>query len=232
MSKKLFRIILPLTIMLFLIGTNTSCIYFSPIVGKWHDNSTGYIMEFTRDGKIIINADNYVITGTYQLVSGDVVNLSLEGDAGNLMGMTGSNSFQFKISGNAMTITGGGSSGVLYRVVNQTTPTTTTKALSQITGQSTIKLTYPIGGETWHVGQTVTIKWTSSNLPSNDTVSLQLSADGGKVMPWMQIGERVTNTGSYKWVVSGVTVDTHTATFRISSITYSDYSKEFTILTK
>ena len=228
MSKKLFRIILPLTIMLFLVGANTSCTYFSPIVGKWQDNSTGYIMEFTRDGKVIINADNYVITGTYQLVSGDVVNLSLQGDAGNLMGMTGSNSFQFKISGNTMTMEGGGGIGVLYRVVNQTTATTT-KDLPQITGQPTIKLTYPIGGETWHVGQTVTIKWTSSNLPKEYPVILAIN---NGTNGWHQIDSNIVNTGSYKWVVSGVTVDTHTATFRISSITYSDYSKEFTILTK
>jgi len=214
--------------MLFLVGANTSCTYFSPIVGKWQDNSTGYIMEFTRDGKVIINADNYVITGTYQLVSGDVVNLSLQGDAGNLMGMTGSNSFQFKISGNTMTMEGGGGSGVLYRVVNQTTATTT-KYLPQITGQPTIKLTYPIGEETWHVGQTVTIKWTSSNLPKEYPVILAIN---NGTNGWHQIDSNIVNTGSYKWVVSGVTVDTHTATFRISSITYSDYSKEFTILKK
>jgi len=228
MSKKLFRIILPLTIILFLIGTNTSCTYFSPIVGKWHDNSTGYTMEFTRDGKVIINADNYVITGTYQLVSGDVVNLSLEGDAGNWMGMTGSDSFQFKISGDAMTITGGGGSGVLYRVVNQTT-VTTIKALPRITGQATISLTYPIGGETWHVGETVTIKWKSPNLPKEYPVILAINNGSNG---WHQIDSNILNTGSYKWVVSGATVDTHTATFRISSITYSDYSKDFTILTK
>lgn len=102
MSKKVSRIILPLVIMLFTLGVITSCTYFSPLVGKWQDNQSQTTIEFTRDGKVIINANNYVITGTYQLVSGNVVNLSLEGDAGGWLSLTGSNSFQYKISGNTI----------------------------------------------------------------------------------------------------------------------------------
>ncbi|MBI2853863.1 MAG: matrixin family metalloprotease [Chloroflexi bacterium] len=91
----------------------------------------------------------------------------------------------------------------------------------------TIAVTSPNGGESWAVGSTQTITWTSAGFGMRDRVKVELSRDGGST--WSTIVPSVAATaGSAKWKVSGATT-TH-ALVRISNPSVSDVSNaEFTI---
>lgn len=58
---------------------------------------------------------------------------------------------------------------------------------------------YPNGGETFQIGQLVTIQWSSENLLGN--VDILLSRDGGT--SWTVLYGNIANDGSEPWVVSG-----------------------------
>jgi hypothetical protein len=64
---------------------------------------------------------------------------------------------------------------------------------------STVALTYPKGGEIWHVGDAVTITWTSTNLPEDTQVIIWIAIPN-ETNEATQIAQ-VPNTGSYQWTV-------------------------------
>ena len=90
-------------------------------------------------------------------------------------------------------------------------PLKTTPSQNYRVGLPTITLTYPNGGETWHVGDVVTIKWTSANLPTNTAVNISLSL--ASKQPYspsviLPIGS-TTNSGSFTWTVTNNSVATN-----------------------
>lgn len=62
----------------------------------------------------------------------------------------------------------------------------------------TLTVTYPKGGEIWHVGDTVTITWTSANIPKDDSIKISINLGDKK---GFSITQSTPNTGSYKWIV-------------------------------
>ena len=63
-----------------------------------------------------------------------------------------------------------------------------------------LTLTYPKGGEIWHVGDTVTITWTSTNLPKEALIFIDINTtDTARV--GISEPRAIPNTGSYKWKV-------------------------------
>jgi hypothetical protein len=196
MDKKLFRVILLLMVLSMLSGIIVSCTVFSPIVGKWQDNS-GNTYEFTRTGNVIINANNYVITGTWSTVSSNVITLNMQGDAGSMFNMLAGNSWQYTISGDTMTVDAGGSTNYLYRFQN---PTTSKVIQTTTTNAPKITVTYPKGGETFNAGQVINITWKSTNLSKNDTIDIDFDYyNGGHFDITGTNG--VPNSGSYKWTI-------------------------------
>ena len=71
----------------------------------------------------------------------------------------------------------------------------TNQVPNSTTKQATLTITYPKGGEVFHVGETITIKWVSTNL-SNST-QLYLYCNGES----MTVSETISNTGSYQWTI-------------------------------
>jgi hypothetical protein len=69
--------------------------------------------------------------------------------------------------------------------------------------QPSITVTSPNGGETWRVGETHNITWTSSGMPSGATVSIGINGDGSSST--MSGGQIATNVpvanGSYQWTI-------------------------------
>jgi hypothetical protein len=61
----------------------------------------------------------------------------------------------------------------------------------------TLTVTSPNGGETWTVGTTQSITWTSSNLTGN--VKLEYSTNGGAT--WVVIAANTANDGEHSWQV-------------------------------
>ena len=206
MAKKLFRAVLLLMVFSLLSGIIVSCTAFSPIVGKWQDNS-GNTYEFTRTGNVIINANNYVITGTWSTVSSNVITLNMQGDAGSMFNMLAGNSWQYTISGDTMTVEAGGSTNYLYRYRNPTTQKVVTRTTTIKTTQiaipnthPTIGVTYPRGGETFNAGQTITITWETTNL-SKSTLVIVAYQYPNKAGTYITGVDGTPNTGSLKWTI-------------------------------
>lgn len=62
-----------------------------------------------------------------------------------------------------------------------------------------LRVAAPNGGETWPIGTTQTITWTSTALSGN--VNIDLSRDGGTT--WTTVATDIPNTGQYNWTVTG-----------------------------
>jgi hypothetical protein len=81
---------------------------------------------------------------------------------------------------------------------------------------SSITVISPNGGETWQVGTTQTITWTSTGISGN--VKIRLSRNGGS--RYTSIFTNAPNTGSIQWMVTGPT----TSQARIQILSVSDNS--------
>jgi hypothetical protein len=90
-----------------------------------------------------------------------------------------------------------------FTIAESTNPT---PSQTNISGVPTITLTYPNGGETWHVGEVVTITWTSTNLPKDAPVEIEISVSNGisdsneDSNGFIPIAV-TPNTGSYQWTI-------------------------------
>jgi Ser-Thr-rich glycosyl-phosphatidyl-inositol-anchored membrane family len=71
---------------------------------------------------------------------------------------------------------------------------------------ATLKILSPNGGEVYHVGETVDITWTSTNLSKNANINIDLSYQSANHTSEVPIADNVPNTGSYKWTVSSMIV--------------------------
>jgi len=80
---------------------------------------------------------------------------------------------------------------------NQKLTSTTTQNIQQ--AKPSISLISPNGGEVWHIGDNVTIRWSSVNY--TNAIYIQLSYDSGKT--WGTIISETANTGSHEWLVAG-----------------------------
>lgn len=81
-------------------------------------------------------------------------------------------------------------------------PTTTTNSIKIDPDKAaTITLKYPNGGEVWHVGETVNITWTTTNLKKDATIYIDLYNNYGNDLAFLFIPDSVNN-GSYKWKVT------------------------------
>jgi hypothetical protein len=133
------------------------------------------------------------------------------------------------------------------KVVTTTTKAVTTKSVPiNPSQQVSLKMTYPNGGEIWHIGDTVDITWTTKNW-SHD-VTIGISYDSGQTWNCLIVMD-TPDVGKYTWVVkplqwgsNGVmhmeTVSTN-CRIRIGLVTNSevDYTpaisaNDFTILPK
>ena len=62
------------------------------------------------------------------------------------------------------------------------------------------------GGEVYHVGETVDITWTSTNLSKNANINIYLIYQSANHTSEVAIDYNVPNTGSYKWTVTSMIV--------------------------
>jgi hypothetical protein len=82
----------------------------------------------------------------------------------------------------------------IHATISKTTPTQ---------NQPSITITYPEGGEVWHVGETVTLKWSSTGLSRSTPIYIDLRWGYGSGFNIISGGGSTPNTGSYKWVIPG-----------------------------
>jgi parallel beta-helix repeat protein len=82
--------------------------------------------------------------------------------------------------------------------------------IGRATSHGTITVTSPNGGESWAIGSTQMIGWTSDNVCGN--VKIDVSKNGGV---WTRIVSSTANDGSYAWKVPGPATQ---ARMRVSSV--------------
>ncbi|MBU1984631.1 hypothetical protein KJ815_09505, partial [bacterium] len=66
-------------------------------------------------------------------------------------------------------------------------------------GRRSLAVSVPNGGETWIIGDTYAITWTSANLPGNVRIELNRGYPAGE---WETVSASTPNDGSQLWVVS------------------------------
>ena len=85
------------------------------------------------------------------------------------------------------------------------TPVSDSRTLSITINGAILMVNPPNGGESWAVGSTHTITWTSTGIPVGALINIQLSRDGG--LSWTTIFWSVYNVynvgGSKSWTVTG-----------------------------
>jgi hypothetical protein len=80
-----------------------------------------------------------------------------------------------------------------------------------------IQIVKPNGGESWCVGDSMHISWTSVNMGSED-VRIDIKHNYPNGLSWTTIASSAPNDGDYVWVVSGP--GTTTARVRIRGVTH------------
>ena len=152
------------------------------------------------------------ITWTSSGVSGNVkVDLSTDGGASfptTLFASTANDGTE------PWTVSGPVSTTARVRVVSVTDPTVRDSSNANFTMvQPTLTVTSPNGGESWAIGSSQTLTWSSANLTGN--VKIDLSTDGGSTRP-TTIAASTANDGTEPWTVSGPV--SSTVRIRISSV--------------
>jgi len=79
---------------------------------------------------------------------------------------------------------------------------TSDPALINQNKKASLTLTYPKGGEIWHVGQTVNITWTSTNLNKDASIFISISNDSGNTLLPLVGQYGIQNTGNFQWIVT------------------------------
>ncbi len=98
---------------------------------------------------------------------------------------------------------------VLSNAVNATlagSPVTGTIQNDDNTVAPTAAVTSPNGGEGLDIGTSASLQWTAGDDVSVNSVSIDLSRDGGA--NWTNLASGLANTGSYAWTVTGPTSTT------------------------
>jgi len=80
--------------------------------------------------------------------------------------------------------------------------------------EPTITVTQPNGGETWYVGRSQSIRWTSHNVTGN--VKIEISRNRG--LTWSTITSSTANDGVYSWTVTSPA--SNTCRVRVTSVSF------------
>ncbi len=110
---RIFFVIFPLLI----IGVvSLSCSTSSTLIGRWQDTNqkNGYI-EFLKDGRLILDDGNNIITGNYEIMSNNYIKISFDGFTGAFVRLFSGDTARFQISGNTLTLQYGGQSSTYKR---------------------------------------------------------------------------------------------------------------------
>ena len=101
MKNRLISITL-IVLSLFLVSSLMGCGTPS-IVGRWqYTGESDWYIEFLNDGRAILDIDNFVFTGTYELVGENYIKMDFEGLAGAVLNLSSMDTQRFEISGDIL----------------------------------------------------------------------------------------------------------------------------------
>ncbi|MFA5308715.1 MAG: hypothetical protein WC370_04415 [Dehalococcoidales bacterium] len=77
------------------------------LVGKWqsNDDASNYI-EFTKDGNLVVDINDKLITGTYEVLSDTVVKVNVSGVTGLLQALFAKGTWEYTVTKTDLTLTG------------------------------------------------------------------------------------------------------------------------------
>jgi hypothetical protein len=190
------------------LGANSSATY------TILDNDAQSITVLSPNG-----GENWAINSTQAItwnstgVSGNV-NILLSGDGGNnyqtiLPNVPNTGSAQWVVAGPATT-----SARILVNSAANSAIADASNGnftISNPSSGASITVLAPNGGETWLIGTTQTIQWTSNNVTGS--IKIELSRDGGNT--YTALINTTSNDGSFDWTVTSPS--TTQAVIRISS---------------
>ena len=74
------------------------------IVGLWQDVDTDNKVEFTNDGRVILDTNSHIFTGSYELLSDNYIKIELEGLIGAIQSLFGKDKWRYQLKGNSLTL--------------------------------------------------------------------------------------------------------------------------------
>ncbi len=117
-------------------------------------------------------------------------------------------------------VTGPGTATARIRVSSVTTPGTNDISDDDFTIIQSITVTAPNGTESWTIGSTQAITWTSIGIGPTTNVKIEISRDGG--FTWTTIVASTANDGTHNWKVTGPA--STTVKIRITSLSFPTVS--------
>ncbi len=118
MRNTLAKILVFSIISVLLVITVTGCSFLNPMLGTWENPETNSTLEFTSDGHVVYELGSYSISGTYERIGDDMVDVDFEGLGGVLLDTFGGSTWEYTISDGIMTIVAGGIT-TTYNKVNK-----------------------------------------------------------------------------------------------------------------
>jgi hypothetical protein len=178
--------------------------------------------DFTIGGSLTVSVPNggetwpigstQTITWTPSALTGNVkIEISRNGTAGPWATIIGSTPND---GTHSWVVIGPHSVHARVRVTSLTDGAATDMSDADLTIGGSLTVSVPNGGETWPIGSTRTITWTSNALTGNVKIEVSRNATSG---PWSTIIASTPNDGTFSWVVTGPA--TTRARVRITSVT-------------
>jgi hypothetical protein len=192
----------------------------------WCDNSSGsyqaWTATLTTGPTITVSAPNGGETwgvGSSQTITWTSTNVL--GNVNIDLSTNGGTTFPIAVATNTVndgsevwTVTGPATTQARIRVTSVMDATIRDSSNANFTIiQPTVTVTSPNGGESWGVGSSQTVTWTSTNLSGN--VRIDLSTDGGATFPTI-VAASTSNDGAEPWTVPAPA--TGAARIRIMSV--------------
>lgn len=165
--------------------------------------NTPAVMSVSHTGSINSSATTYNVTVTG--VTGALCALARND---TIYGTAYTNSSGLAVISIIGTLPAGQNLTLTVTAFNKVTNISTVTVFS---GPITITETAPNGGETWYIGESNNITWTSTNLNENVKIEINRSYPSST---WETIAASVSNSGSYAWPVTAA--ETSTARIRIT----------------
>jgi len=166
-------------------------------------------VTYPNGGEILTTGKTYTIKWATSNTPGtDLIEIRLSTDGRQTYSILADGTFADYNGVYNWATTGTGSNKARIAVVN-TTQSVSDESDANFTIQyaPTITVTAPNGSESYTIGQSYSITWTSNSIPDTDNIEIRLSTDGGQSYSILADGTFGTYSGKYSWTVSGSPTD-------------------------
>jgi hypothetical protein len=77
------------------------------LVGKWQSNDdAGNYIQFTKDGNLVVDINNQLISGTYEILTDTAVKINVSGVPGLLAALFSSGTWEYAVTSTTLSLKG------------------------------------------------------------------------------------------------------------------------------